>query len=600
LTSRSPVPELVRALRYRRHLGRTTLARGTRPKAPKISYSGFGLIGCLVVGVALPLLLTALFAVIVAVRLAIDVAIALGVLLLLRSFRNWVLPAFRGEPFDSRSFAKTSPVATFAMGAVPTAALAYAASPHPATIAIAALAGGVAFRPIAHTLDGKRLPEPPSLFPARKTQSEPVDVGLDLESSGDFGLWIGEATGAFSEMGHLAGLRAGSNVTLNLRDAAKNLAIFGETGTGKTTRVVNHLLVQALDFDADAFIFDVRGDFHTTATHAAQLAGKTIQRIGVGQLGVNLLDGLTPNTAAGFLEAAFKLLGQGEGDSAFWLSLAVARCQNALGVLNHVPGDYSLRSLYRYVFDDRFRAAALATANEALVDLQVHAADGDRGASLEMRRLKGALDYETRICSTALCSSSTCRASASKPPRVASTCFSKSASSKLSTPAPRWRRVRAKTALCSSSATNTSRSAAPRTPSSSTPRVPLNVVGIVAAQSMEAYINATGDEHAASALLANFTNVIAFRSTERTMNYLAGKLGDVDVWKQSSSAGKTRAGIFDVTKNEGRSLSEERRRLLGPQLFRALRPDHAVALLTVDGAAFDDVIRVPQITSDDL
>jgi len=110
--------------RYRRHLGRTTLARGTRPKSPKISYSGFGLIGCLVVGVALPLLLTALFAVIVAVCLAMDVSIALGVLLLLRSFRNWVLPAFRGEPFDSRSLAKTSPVATFAMGAVPTGALA--------------------------------------------------------------------------------------------------------------------------------------------------------------------------------------------------------------------------------------------------------------------------------------------------------------------------------------------------------------------------------------------------------------------------------------------------------------------------------------------
>ncbi len=283
------------------------------------------------------------------------------------------------------------------MGALPTGALAYAASPHPATIAIAAVAGGVAFRPLAKALDGKRLPKASSLLPARKPHTQAVDVGPDVDSPGAFGLWIGEATGTFAERGHRAGLRAGSNVTLNLRDATKNLAIFGETGTGKTTRVVNHLLVQALDLDAGAFIFDIRGDFHETALRAAQLTGKTVQRIGVGQLGVNLLEGLTPNTAAGFLEAAVKLLGQGEGDSAFWLSLAVARCQNALGVLDHVPGEYSLRSLYRYVFDDRFRAAAIDTANEALLDLQVHAADGDRDASLEMRRLKGALDYETTI-----------------------------------------------------------------------------------------------------------------------------------------------------------------------------------------------------------
>jgi len=64
----------------------------------------------------------------------------------------------------------------------------------------------------------------------------------------------------------------------------------------------------------------------------------------------------------------------------------------------------------------------------------------------------------------------------------------------------------------------------------------LGVIGIVASQSIEAYIAAIGNEHAASALLGNFTNVVAFRSTERTMEYVAGKLGDVDVWKESYTA----------------------------------------------------------------
>jgi len=67
----------------------------------------------------------------------------------------------------------------------------------------------------------------------------------------------------------------------------------------------------------------------------------------------------------------------------------------------------------------------------------------------------------------------------------------------------------------------------------------LGVIGIVAAQSIEAYIAAIGNEHATSALLGNFTNVVAFRSTERTMEYVAGKLGDVDVWKETYNTGRS-------------------------------------------------------------
>lgn len=129
----------------------------------------------------------------------------------------------------------------------------------------------------------------------------------------------------------------------------------------------------------------------------------------------------------------------------------------------------------------------------------------------------------------------------------------------------------------------------------------LNVIAIVASQSLEAYQNAIGSDAATAALLGNFTNVVAFRSTERTMDYVAGKLGEVDVWKQSYSAGKTSAGFLsEVSKNEGRSAAEQRQRLLSAQTFRSLTPDQAVALLSVYGTSYDDVLRVPQITSDDL
>jgi len=52
--------------------------------------------------------------------------------------------------------------------------------------------------------------------------------------------------------------------------------------------------------------------------------------------------------------------------------------------------------------------------------------------------------------------------------------------------------------------------------------------------------------------------------------------------------------------SEGHSASTQRQRLLTAQTFRALGADQAVALLTVDGAAFDDVLSGPQLTDDDL
>ncbi len=88
------------------------------------------------------------------------------------------------------------------------------------------------------------------------------------------------------------------------------------------------------------------------------------------------------------------------------------------------------------------------------------------------------------------------------------------------------------------------------------------------------------------------------------MNYVAGKLGDVDVWKETYNTGRSdRPTIFfpeTASVSEGHSASTQRQRLLTAQTFRALKPDQAVALLTVDGAAFDDVLYVPQLTDDDL
>lgn len=632
--------DLVRALRLQRHLGRVDLVRGIAPGAPDISHSSSG--GCLfVLGIvfAIPILLLAISAALVAVKVAIVVGVVLLALLLVAPFRRWIVPALKGGQLHESAFAATPPVAMAAIGAVPAGGVIYGLSHAIVPTAVAAIVGAVAFRPTVGTLDGKQLPRPSlpgRLRPVTTTDAAPM---VDLETPGDFGLWMGEATGQLSEMGHAAGIRAGSNITLNLRDAAKNIAIFGETGSGKTTRVVNHLLVQALDFDCGALIFDIRGDFYETAARAGRIAGKTVQRIGVGHLGVNLLEGLTPNTAAGFLEAAFKLLGQGEGDSGFWVSLAIARCQNGLAVLEHVAGRYSLAGLYAYVFDDRQRKEAIEAASEALTDLQLRGVDGDREARLAARRLKAALDYEFTVAagytekerSGVNRTIETALARFSDPELEDAFCTSEGGQARLTSlldgsvfivniPREQFksaarvvylflkerffqalnaraqmsdgpRKTRPVIFLCDeyqqiasvgdASFFDTSRA--------------LNVVTIIASQSIEAYQNAIGSDTATAALLGNFTNVIAFRSTERTMEYISGKLGDVDVWKLSNSTSDSIESHSD-----SRSVTEQRQRLLGAQTFRSLPPDHAVALLSVDGSPYDDILRVPQITSDDL
>jgi len=641
MTTTAAPNDLVRGLRYRRWLGRQQLVRGVTPPRPRIKYGlAPGCLGVMLVIVAIYVVtLVAL-----AVQVALYVVAALAALLVVRPFSRFALPALRGGVFNGNAFAETPAAGMFALGAVPTTALIYPLSHGLPMLAGAAVLGGFGFRPLVRALDGKPLPTLPL---SRKVDATP-SVGPDLSETGDFGLWIGEATGTLSALGHTAGLQRGSNVTLNLRDAAKNIAIFGETGTGKTTRVINHLLVQALDFDCGGLIFDVRGDFHTTATHAAQLTGKTIQRIGVGQLGLNLLDGLTPNTAAGFLEAAFKLLGQGEGDSAFWLSLAVARSQAALAVLFHVPGAYSLKGLYDYVFDERCRKAAIAVVGEALLELQVRAADGDRDASLDARRLKSAIDYEATIAaqytekerSGVNRTIETALARFADPELEDAFCTDAGDQANLAdvlnssvfvvnVPRDRFKAAANVVYLFVKErffqAVN-ARAQLPAGPRKSRPLLflcdeyqqicsagdaqffdtsrALGVIGIVASQSIEAYIAAIGNEHAATALLGNFTNVIAFRSTERTMNYVAGKLGEVDVWKETYNTGRSDKPTLlfpqKASVSEGHSAAMQRQRLLTAQTFRALAPDQAVALLTVDGAAFDDVLRVPQLTEDHL
>ena len=183
-----------------------------------------------------------------------------------------------------------------------------------------------------------------------------------------FGLYLGESTGRLLTQGHGAGIAANHLVGLTLEDACQNIAIFGGIGSGKTTRAIQPFLIQLLDQPCGGLIFDIKGDFKSAVQTLAAETGREISLIGPGHVGVNLLEGLTPETASSFLKSCLLLNGGDKGDS-FWIDTATELCRNALGVLSFLDGRYSLHGLYQYLFDPSARAEWDAQALDVLAGL---------------------------------------------------------------------------------------------------------------------------------------------------------------------------------------------------------------------------------------
>ncbi len=174
-------------------------------------------------------------------------------------------------------------------------------------------------------------------------------------------IWLGDANGLIASRARYR--PPPRPVVLDARDLGQNLLVLGGIGSGKTTSVIQPVLLQALAQGAGGLIFDIKGDFGQAASALARRTGRTFTTIGPGRRAFNLLRGLTPETAASFLRSAL-LLGGAPGDP-FWVETAVELCRNALGVLSFVPGHYHLAGLYQYLFHDEIRAR---------IDVQLHAA----------------------------------------------------------------------------------------------------------------------------------------------------------------------------------------------------------------------------------
>jgi len=80
--------------------------------------------------------------------------------------------------------------------------------------------------------------------------------------------------------------------------------IFGTTGSGKTTRAINPLLLQLLEQGCGRLVFDIKGDFHKTIGSLGQKINAPYTAIGASQTLFNLLSGSNPEIASSFLKLA--------------------------------------------------------------------------------------------------------------------------------------------------------------------------------------------------------------------------------------------------------------------------------------------------------
>ena len=498
------------------------------------------------------------------------------------------------------------------------------------TILAATVVGVVAGTIAAVVLEGRRV---------RRFLRAPAVVP---DEQPGFAIEVGTATGKLMTLGHGAAVSAKTALRLEGDDAAKNIAIYGGIGSGKTTRAINRYASQSLRQNCGMLAFDVKGDYFQTLESLARAARRTMTTIGVGALPMNLLEGLTPEVAASFLKSAL-ILAAGSGDK-FWIETATELSRNVLGVLSFFPEHYSLNGLYRWLFDPDFHEEMVhAVERRALQLNDAHMKD-------ELRRLKAYFDYEAtifdkfddKVKSNVLAQASEILSPFAQPELVDAFCTQspecvqmegllEGAVFLVNLPLaefglgaktaytfvklrffnlmqarrrrPEWNQDRTIVFLCDEYQEIVS--------CSKTGLSDLNFwdksrssgcVGIISAQGVSSFYAAIGEHDLANALLQNFRQTICFRTEDdATINRITRLLGQIEVERESESqqtSRSTNAGLnggASRSSSRSSSLSRALQSVINPQVFRLLEPDEAIATLTIGGAAFDDVVKMPAV-----
>lgn len=492
---------------------------------------------------------------------------------------------------------------------------------------VAFIAGGIS-RGARDRRAFERIPKPPPKFdPATPLEKRP------------FMLHVGKSTGTLIDLGHGAGISPGHDVVLVGDDACQNIVLYGGISSGKTNEI-NRLVLQALKQSCGMLAFDVKGDWGRTLRALAAMAGRPVVTIGVGGRPFNLLAGLTPEVAAGFLKSVFILAGSAPG-GVVYVDTATNYAKNLLGMLSFVPERYSLRGLYDAVFDPAARKSLAIATKAKLTELQ----DSDRLAfnrltgyfryvsqtfpSFDPRIKKGAetslsqiLDaFQLEEIDRAFCRGGEGAISMEevmngtiflldlpisiyglsaktvytlvklrfmnvvKRRRVEPTW---NQSCQLVFVADEYQQIVSVAGEGESDLSfwDTSRSA--------------GCVGLISAQGYESFRAVIRDASLTASMLQNFRQQICFQTSDfetiRRMIYLLGK---VPIQHEHSSMSRSQS-TRDASHGESQQYSVRDEDVINPQFFRKdLERGRALALLSINGKSYDDMLIIPKLEIDD-
>lgn len=467
-----------------------------------------------------------------------------------------------------------------------------------------------------------------------KTKPFKPKKGAPSGSPARFSLWLGESTGWLAERWHTSSLRGGQQVVLGLDEVAQNIVVLGAIGSGKTTRAMHPLLIQLLEQDCGGLIFDIKGDFKKAVHACAAMSRRQVATIGVGAAPFNLLAGLSPEMAASFLKSALLLGGGGKQDS-FWLDTAAELCRNALGVLQSTA-HYHLSGLYRYLFDqdfqdeintlqaglllnerdarylaacqqyltgvfgrfdDKVQAGVLASVAQILSPFQhPDLVDAFCDTATNAYRMEPVLDGVVYLVDVPL-------AVWGLAGKVVYTLIKLRFFNVMQQRAihPQWNQRRPVFFMCDEyqeivSCSKDGLSDLNFWDKSRSSRT----IGIISAQSVSSFYAAIGDRDLTHALLQNFRQKLVFRTEDEwTISYCNRLLASVQTREtvQSSSTGssKTLHHHRSYQQSYGQSITLQQKEVIDGQLFRQLGTSQAVALLSMNQSAGDDVLNMASV-----
>lgn len=442
-----------------------------------------------------------------------------------------------------------------------------------------------------------------------------------------FGLTLGRATGRLARHVHRRRPRPREEVRLSAPAACQNVLVLGGIGSGKTTALIEPLLQQLLAQGSGGLIFDVKGDFGARVLDLAAPLGVPIYRVGPGHARFPLLAGLNPELAASFLKSAILLSGV-HGADAFWVDSATELLRNTLGVLTALPERYSLEGAYAYLFDAKDREQMDST-----IEVRAPALDGARLRTLRayQRYHESVFSvFDEKVAAGIRASAAQVLSPFTHPELVETFCgpateigieqILQPAVWLVDLPLAQWglggkvvytliklrffnlmqRRPSAtgtdsgapvffmcdeyqevvsanKEGLSDVNFWDKSRSS--------------GLIGIVSAQSVSSFYAALPQRALADAILQNFRQKICFRTEDpATLQLITAILGRVLVHRRSHSKGRSGRAFERPQYSCGTASLPQEYELGGARLIRTLQPFEAVALLSLEGASFDDVL----------